>query len=138
MNISPIDRSNYFRGLLLLIRKDRTVTEPEKDLMMRIGKALGFDREFCEMAIREILDNIHIEDEPPKFQEKALAEKFIRDGLAVGFCDHDRLHTHEEEWLKRTAEKNGLNSEWFDLQLKSAMLNQEMMNDLEAYHLAVH
>ena len=138
MNISLMDRSNYFRGLLLLIRKDQTITEPENNMLLQIGKALGFDREFCEHAIHEILDNKYIEDEPPVFQNQALAEKFIRDGFTVGFCDHDRLHTHEEDWLRRTAEKNGLESGWFNVQLQRAVQNLGMINDLEAYHLIPH
>jgi hypothetical protein len=30
MTISPIEAGEYFRGLLLLIGKDHTITEPEK------------------------------------------------------------------------------------------------------------
>lgn len=138
MKISLIDRSNYLRGLLLLIRKDHTISGPEKDVMMRIGKALGFDKEFCERALHEILDNKYIEDEPPGFQLREVAEKFIRDGLTVGLCDHEVLHTHEEEWLRRTAEKNGLDAEWFNVQLRQAVVSESANTDLEVYHLIVH
>ena len=57
MKITVIEGSNYFRGLLLLISKDRKLTEPEIILMKRIGKALGFEKDFCNDAIHEILEN---------------------------------------------------------------------------------
>ena len=70
MNISVVDASNYFKGLLLLIRKDRKVTESEVEFMRHIGKALGFERQFCENAIQGILENEHIRDQPPRFATK--------------------------------------------------------------------
>lgn len=36
MKISVIDASNYFKGLLLLIGKDRKITDPE---IAQIGRA---------------------------------------------------------------------------------------------------
>jgi hypothetical protein len=111
MKIPPIDAGEYLRGLLLLIGKDRTITEVEKHLMKRIGKTLGFEREFCDNAIRDILENKYIVDTPPKFSTNELAMKFIKDGLVLAFSD-DKLHTAEAEWLRSTAEKNGLDLEW--------------------------
>ncbi|MBL7994619.1 hypothetical protein JNM05_04535 [bacterium] len=137
MIISLIDRSNYLRGLLILIRKDRKISGPEKDMMMRIGKALDFNEEFCEKAIHEILDNEYITDEPPVFESHSLSMMFIRDGLRLGLCDHDALHAKEEEWLKRTAKMNGLDSAWFDEQVSNADHYQSSEVDFEAYHLAV-
>jgi len=112
MKITVVDGSNYFRGLLLLIRKDRRITESEIRLMKRIGKTLGFEREFCDNAIEEIMENTYIVDTPPEFSTKELASKFIKDGLAIAFAD-DEVHPSEEEWLRSTAEKNGLDQEWF-------------------------
>jgi len=102
MKISPIDAGEYFRGLLLLIGKDRTITEAEKELMKRIGKTLGFEREFCDNAIRDVLENKYIADTPPEFSTNDLAMKFIKDGLAIAFSDN-KLHMSEAEWLRSTA-----------------------------------
>ncbi len=115
MKISIIDGSNYFKGLLLLIGKDRKLTESEITLMKRIGKLLGFEKEFCENAIHEILENKYILDVPPEFSSKELAEKFVRDGLAVAASDNE-LHQIEAEWLRSVAEKNGLTQQWFETQ----------------------
>lgn len=112
LNINIIDGSNYFKGLLLLIRKDRQVTESEIQLMRRIGKSLGFEREFCDQAIRDILDNEYIEDTPPKFSSTALAEKFVKDGLAIA-CSDQVCHPAEETWLRTVCILNGLDEQWF-------------------------
>ncbi|MEX2117015.1 MAG: hypothetical protein WEB37_09005 [Bacteroidota bacterium] len=112
MNISAIDASSYFKGLLLLIRKDRKVTESEVQLMKRIGKALGFEEEFCDQAIKGILENEHVRDQPPKFSSKDLATKFVQDGLVLAFSDNE-IHQSEEDWLKLVAELNGLDVQWF-------------------------
>jgi hypothetical protein len=51
MNISVIDGVNYLKGLLLLIRKDRRISDSEIRLLRRIGKALGFERTFCDNEV---------------------------------------------------------------------------------------
>ncbi len=112
MNISVLDGSNYFKGLLLLIRKDRRITEPEIQLMEHIGKSLGFERNFCEKAIQEILVNNYIEDTPPVFSTKELAMMFIKDGLTLAHADNE-IHSFEKEWLKAAAKKNCLDLRWF-------------------------
>ena len=112
MKISVVEGSNYFKGLLLLIRKDRKIAESEVELMKRIGKALGFGKEFCDNAIRDVLENEYIEDAPPKFSTEELAIKFVKDGLLLAFSDNE-FHPSEEEWLRSTAEKNGLDMKWF-------------------------
>jgi hypothetical protein len=123
MKIDVKDGGEYFRGLLLLISKDRKVTEAETVLMMRIGKALGFEREFCENAIREILDNKFIVDEPPRFSTSELARMFIRDGLTLARADEETNHG-EVLWLKATAEKNGIGADWFHQEHERAIFRQ--------------
>jgi len=88
-----------------------------RNLMKRVGKALGFDRDFCETAIAEILDNAYIVDEPPCFVSKEIAKKFVKDGLALAFADGE-FHPHEEHWLRSTAEKNGIDVTAFSQELE--------------------
>jgi len=107
MKISLLDRSLYFKGLLLLTRKDAEVTEPEFTLMKKIGQSLGFESDFCETAVREILINEHIVDAPPVFSSQEVARLFIRDGITLGYCDHT-IHPREQEWLSAVAAANGL------------------------------
>jgi hypothetical protein len=136
MKISVIDASNYFKGLLLLIGKDRRITEAEAKLVKRIGISLGFEKEFCENAIHDILVNNYIADEPPVFSSKELAEKFIKDGLVVAASDNE-MHSAEIEWLKTTAKKNGIETRWV-LHEKDNLLNQkDKTAKLEADSLTV-
>ncbi len=136
MNISIVDGSNYFRGLLLLIAKDHKTTEQEKELMRRIGKSLGFEEEFCDNAIHEILENRHIVDTIPEFSKRELAIKFIKDGLALAFSDNE-LHPAEEQWLKDTALRNGLDLNWFHQESEEAANRDRLPPRLEADALSV-
>lgn len=137
MKISVLDASHYFRGLLLLIRKDRQVTDPEIDLMKNVGKALGFDADFCETAIAEILDNAYISDSPPVFSSIDLAAKFMRDGLALSFIDHEEIDPREELWLKQTCEQNRLGDDFFVREKDVARAHRGGELRLEAADLVV-
>jgi hypothetical protein len=131
MKISIIDASSYFKGLLLLVRKDKKITEPEINVMKRIGKTLGFEKEFCDSAINEILDNECIADTPSMFSNKDIAVKFIKDGFSLALSDNE-IHAAEEEWLKATAEKNNLDFEWFIREKETSIMKKDLSNHLEA------
>jgi hypothetical protein len=120
LKISVLDGSEYFRGLLLLIRKDRRITEAETILMKRIGKALGLASDFCDDAIRELLDNEFIVRDPPRFSRRELALKFIRDGLTLASAD-DEMHSAEETWLLGIAGQCGIDAETFAREKESAL-----------------
>jgi len=111
VRISLIDRSLYYKGLILLIRKDHEIHDQEKKMMMTIGEMLGFETKFCAGTIEEILDNQHIIDEPPIFSETNIALCFIRDGLRLSASD-GQIHKDEMAWLEAVAESNGLSHLW--------------------------
>ncbi len=136
MEINVLDASKYFKGLLLLIRKDHKVTDIEYNLMARIGKQLGFEKEFCDNAVQEILRNRFIEDSPPEFSSRELAAMFIRDGLAVGFCDHE-IDRKEVKWLKAVALKNMLDIAWFDSEMATARTRAVDADHLEVNNITV-
>jgi tellurite resistance protein len=136
MNISIIDGSNYFKGLLLLIRKDRKLTVSEIMLMQKIGKKLGFEKEFCDTAINDIMENEYIEDTPPVFTSQELAQKFINDGLAIAFSDRE-CHPSEEAWLLNTAVLNGVDEPWFRAAYERAASRQHPPSAMEAEDITV-
>lgn len=136
VRISIIDGSNYFKGLLLLVGKDKKVKQPEIELMRRIGKTLGFEKEFCDNAIRDILENKYIVDAHPVFSSKELALKFIKDGLFVAFSDNE-IHPSEEQWLRLTAEKNGIDLMLFSQELENMVQRKILSDRLEIDDLAV-
>jgi hypothetical protein len=107
MRISLMDRSLYLKGLMLLIRKDREIRDEEKDMILRIGAILGFEKKFCECTISEILDNRYVVDEPPQFSRPEVARSFVKDGMRVALADGE-LHEWELGWLKTVAQANGV------------------------------
>jgi hypothetical protein len=113
MRMSLMDRSLYYKGLMLLIRKDREIHDEEKRIMMAIGETLGFDAKFCENAIKEILTN------KPQFSKPAIARCFIKDGLKVCLVDNE-AHETELAWLKAVAEENGLDYTWYKTSVETA------------------
>jgi hypothetical protein len=135
MTIDILDGSNYFKGLLLLIRKDHKITETESELLKKIGRSLGLERRFCEEAIRDILENSYISETPPKFSSDELAKRFVRDGLRLAMSDNE-LHALEEEWLSEVATANGLPSGWF-ADHKRAALDGTIGERFEAFDLRV-
>lgn len=123
MRISLLDRSLYYKSLMMLIRKDHVIHDEEKKMMMHIGKMLGFEAKFCAGTIEEILDNQHIIDSPPLFSETNIALCFIRDGLRLSASDGN-LHKVEITWLESVAKRNSLQNLWAE--------------ELEKFNLARH
>ncbi len=111
MRISLLDRSLYYKGLMILIRKDRKIHDEEKNVMLSIGTMLGFDPKFCAKTMEEILDNDFIVDTPPLFSDTGIALSFIRDGLRVSAAD-GQIHEAEIKWLESVAERNGIGNLW--------------------------
>lgn len=105
------DKSNYFKGLLILIGKDKKISDSEKANFRKLSKILGFNKEFCDNAIAELLDNEYIIETPPSFSSTEIAKAFIVDGMKIAFADKE-LHIFELNWLKSVAEKNSLDKEW--------------------------
>jgi len=136
MNISVLDGSNYFKGLLLLIRKDNNISESEHELMMRTGKALGFEKNFTETAIQDIIKNKYISETPLIFSKRELAEKFLHDGLIIASTDK-KIHPHEEEWLLFIARANKIEDSWYFNKKKSVLHMKYDTIHLEANNLKV-
>ena len=111
IRISLLDRSLYYKSLMLLIRKDREIHDAEKNMMMNIGKMLGFDPKFCANTMTEIMDNKSIIDSPPLFSQTGIALSFIRDGLRLSGAD-GQIHKAEIAWLESVAENNGISNLW--------------------------
>ncbi len=136
MNITVIDGSGYFKGLLLLIRKDNKITKEEQELMIRIGRSLGFENNFIENAISEILNNRYISNIPPVFSTKELAEKFMKDGYILAASDRD-IHPHEEAWLYSIADRNNIEKEWMETLKKNVLNIEKDKRPLEVDNLKV-
>ncbi|RPI04841.1 MAG: TerB family tellurite resistance protein [Ignavibacteriae bacterium] len=108
----------------------------EIQFMKRIGKTLGFERQFCLNAIHDILENHFIVDAPLKFSTKELAIKFIKDGLTVAFSD-DEFHPFEKEWLRSIAKKNGIDLAWFRKESTNGANKKQFPSRMEVDDLTV-
>ena len=108
MSISVQDKSNYLKGLLIIAKKDKVLSESEE----KIIKKLGFSTDFYEYTIQNLLTNEYLTEEPVQFEERKVARSFILDGLRLARSDN-QLHDEEVEWLKQTALNNKLEPEWF-------------------------
>jgi hypothetical protein len=124
MTNNYLDRSNYVKGLLLLIGKDKKISDTERVFLHKIGKTLSFNKQFIESAMNELLENKYLGNEPPVFSQKQSAEAFLRDAIKVGFVDND-LSSKEFDWLQSIAVSNGLTNEW-------------LKNELEDYQSCKH
>ena len=112
-----LDRSNYVKGLLLLIGKDKKITDEERDFLHSVGKALSFNKKFIDRAIDELFENKYLGNEPPVFSQKLYAEAFLRDAIKLVFVDNE-LSNEEFDWLQSIAVSNGLIDDWLKDELK--------------------
>lgn len=129
MNFTQLDKSNYLKGLLIVARKDNQLAEQEKNILLSISEKLGFAKDFYEEAIKNLLVNEHISEEPIKFSNIKIASSFISDGLHLAYSD-SKIHQAEIEWLKKTAEANQLDNNWFHSELNK--MGTEIENSVKA------
>ncbi len=113
MKISLVERSKYFKGLLLLLGKDNKITEDETDLLLKVCDTMGFDKSFCRNAIRTLLENEYIIDDIPVFSEDEIVKSFLKDGFNIAYADND-LDSRELKFLSDVAKLNGIDDEWFN------------------------
>jgi hypothetical protein len=113
MKIPLITKSNYYKGLLIISRRDGVIDARERDLLIRIGEMLDFDRRFCEATINELLSNPHISRSPIVFFDEAVTECFFRDALRLAYID-GCVHPLELRWLRETACANGRSDQWLE------------------------
>ncbi len=123
MSIKLVDRGPYYRGLLVLIRKDQIISEHERELMLQYGKHLDFDQRFCESAIDDLMKNPHIKAEPIKFSDQETARSFLKDAFRLALADGE-FHPKEFSWLQAVAAANGLEGQWLP-EFRSSQESQE-------------
>lgn len=126
MEFTVLDKSKYLKGLLIVSRKDESLTSQERELISEAGNRFGFAKEFYEEALNNILRNEHVKDEPLIFSNQAIAKMFILDGFKLAYIDTDNP-VEELDWLKNTAKANNLGEEWFN---NSLMLYKDSLKHI--------
>ncbi len=120
MIIDPIDKSNYFKGLLVLVGKDKEINRHESDLIKKIGNILGFNHDFVGKAIKNYFNNKYIIEEPPLFSNYNFAEIFIKDGIRMALINNV-INLDQIKWLETAAVKNNLSKQWLFIELESLL-----------------
>ncbi|MBN8545958.1 MAG: hypothetical protein J0L60_07470 [Ignavibacteria bacterium] len=110
--LTQLDKSNYLKGLLIVARIDNSLIDQEKDIIRNVATKLGFSKDFYEEVIKNLMINENISDNPLMFSSAAITEVFIDEALNLAFSDND-LSGPEVDWLKKTAEMNGISNHRF-------------------------
>lgn len=117
MQIPVQDRSNYLKGLFITAKLDQQLNQTEKDILKKISDKLGFANDFYEETIRGLLANKYLNEEPVKFSDKKIAESFINDAIILA-CSDGVITDSETNWIKKTAEVNGIEAEEVEKKIK--------------------
>ncbi|MGQ9642505.1 MAG: hypothetical protein ACUVT3_01455, partial [Ignavibacterium sp.] len=96
---------------------DKQLNQTEKDILKKISDKLGFANDFYEETIRGLLANKYLSEEPVKFSDKIIAESFINDAIKLA-CSDGVVTESETEWIKKTAEVNGIDIEEVEKKIK--------------------
>jgi hypothetical protein len=123
MAVNLMDRSNYFKGLLILSKVDEDIAYQEIEILKTVGEKLGFNKEFCDNTINEAAENKHIKNEPLKFSNQQIANMFIRDGIKLAFSDSN-FHEKEYEWIHECAKANNISESRIN-ELVTSVLNSD-------------
>lgn len=108
--LTLLDKSNYLKGLLVLAKQDKVLEPQEKHVIRDIARSIGFGEDFYEEALRGLMVNKYITEDPIVFSSREVAEAFIKDGLQLASADN-RIDAKEMQWLEKTAAANNINSE---------------------------
>ena len=134
MGIPLIDKSNYLKGLLILARKDNNVSDIQRSLILKAGKQLGFSSSFCEEIVNTLLHNDCLNDDPIRFENYAVAQSFISDGIKLT-CTGKEIIEAELNWLRKLAEINSINIQWVEEQLAN---NEYMIKNPFSVQLSLY
>jgi hypothetical protein len=130
VEIPQLDRSSYLKGLLITARKDNQLTESEISIIKKFATRLGFSSDFFNETISNLLDNKFITEEPIKFSRQDIAKSFIEDGLKLALSN-DAISPDEINWLKCTANENGLAEVWVNKKMKEIQSKPNLIGKID-------
>ncbi len=113
MKLPLVAKSNYYKGLFVISRRDGVVNPLERELLIKIGEMLDFDRRFCEATINDLLSNPHISRSPIVFQDDMATNCFFHDAVRLANVD-GCIHPLELRWLQEAAHANGRSDQWLN------------------------
>ena len=96
-------------------------------MISNIGSLLGFNRDFVQSALNELIENKYLVVEPPKFSHVLFAEAFLKDGIKMALSDND-LQLNEFKWLWTIASLNNLSKQWLYMELEDFLDHMENLS----------
>jgi hypothetical protein len=136
MRINPLDTSNYFRGLLVLVTREKQINQRERTLLKKMGRFLGFNQDFIDSAIDDFINNKYVKTEVPLFSNCEVVELFLKDGIKLAFAN-DTLTIKQIEWLMAIAITNKISKQWLFIELENYIENCSTEYD-EEFELQKH
>ena len=101
------DKSEFLRGVLVLIKSDGRISVFEERMALIIGKSFGFAEDFCKSALGDLLENEFISAEPPIFSSQTTAQYFIDETSRI-FSQIRNFSEKDLKWITETAETNNV------------------------------
>lgn len=111
LNVKEIDykdRSEFLRGLSVIIRKNNCRNIDGTTMFLTIGKYLGFEKGFCEKSLEHLMVNKYISEKPPVFSNEFIAESIIDEVTKIMSQTHPMSGT-TVELLQLAANVNKVN-----------------------------
>ena len=136
MKIIDLDKSTYLKGLLILAKRDKVLTDSEEKIITDIASHLGFSTDFYQYTLKNLISNEFLSEEPVQFSNKKIAKSFIIDGLRLAHSDGD-LDKKEVKWLRATVIENQIDVEWFNKKLEEVKYKSppSPLNDIALYSI---
>jgi hypothetical protein len=127
MQIPVEDRGKYLRGLLIMVKMDKVISEMDRTIIIGTAKHLGYAPDFYEGILSTLMINEYIGSKPIMFDSTNLAKHFLID--AINLAGTNKNLTNEKlNWLKNTASMNLVDRNWFEERLRECCWNISINN----------
>jgi len=113
MEIPVKDRGKYLRGLLIMVKMDKFISEMDRKIIINTAKHLGYSADFYEGILNTLMRNEYIGNEPIMFDSINLAKHFLIDAINLAGANKN-LSNEKINWLKSTASMNLVDRNWFE------------------------
>jgi hypothetical protein len=125
MVLNALDKSNYLKGMLVLMKKRYTIEETIDRTVKYMTELLDFNQAIIDESIKALMTNNSIADDPPTFSDFQIAESFLKDGIHVVFLD-GTLNFKQIDWLINTAKINNFSEQWIFIELEEYYYKHEL------------
>ena len=127
MQMPVEDRGKYLRGLLIMVKMDKVISEMDRTFIIGTAKRLGYAPDFYECILNTLMRNEYIGCDPIMFDSTNLAKHFLIDAINLAGANKN-LSNEKINWLKSTASMNLVDRNWFEERLRECSWNIPINN----------